>query len=157
RMDRATPAGGFSAYLKSLVDRSPPHVIQSRHGYKLEQRTAQALSDKYGRRETAVRVEKLLLELPATLPNLQERKSMEETMVCFRHVAFRSSVFMAWNLAFDHLCYWILADAKRLADFNARMPIRFPKIKYPDVTKREDFVEMKESHIIDIASSAGVI
>jgi hypothetical protein len=61
RMHRATPAGGFTSYLKSLVERRPPQVIQSRHGYKLEGRTAQVLSDKYGRRETAVRVEKLLL------------------------------------------------------------------------------------------------
>jgi hypothetical protein len=77
--------------------------------------------------------------------------------VCFKHGAFRASVVMAWNLAFDHLCSWIVSDAKRLADFNARMPLRYPKEKYPVVTKREDFVEMKESHIIDIADSAYVV
>jgi hypothetical protein len=157
RMHRATPAGGFTAYLKSLVERRPPQVIQTRHGYKLEQRTAQALSEKYGRRETALRVEKLLLDLPSTLPNLQERAYLEEALVCFRHGAFRASVVMAWNLAFDHLCSWIVSDAKRLADFNARVPVRYAKEKYPAVTKRDDFVEMKESHIIDIADSAYVI
>ena len=58
---------------------------------------------------------------------------------------------------YDHLCHWTLADPKRLGDFNARVPIRYPGEKYPPVTKREDFMDMKESHVIEIAASARLV
>jgi hypothetical protein len=64
---------------------------------------------------------------------------------------------MAWNLAYDHLCHWILADPKRMADFNATSPKRYAGMKYAPVTIREHFSDMKESHVIEIASSADVI
>lgn len=157
QLSRAEPKGGFSAYLNPLADRRPPHVLKGREGYKLEQRIADELSAKYGKRQATIHVEKLLTDLPQKVPNLKERDYLEETLKCLRAGAFRATVVMAWNLAYDHLCYWILGDAKRLSDFNTRSPIRFPGMKYPPVAKREDFIEMTEFHVIEIASSAGII
>jgi hypothetical protein len=157
QIGRAVPSGGFSASLNSLIDRKPPHLLKTRSGYKLEHRVADELTEKYGQRDATIHVDNLLTGLPGKLAKPDERTYLEETLICFRHKAFRAAVVMAWNLAYDHLCHWILADSKRLADFNDASPLRHPKMKYPPVTKREDFIDVKESHVIEIASSANVI
>jgi hypothetical protein len=159
-LGRATPDGGFSAYFKSLEERKPKHLIRSRDGYKLEHRIRDDLSKKYGQRDArdaTIHIEKILAELPAKLANPAERTYLEETLICIRHKAFRAAVVMAWNLAYDHFCYWILADTVRLASFNATSPKRLPGMKYPPITNRDGFTEMKESHVIAIASSSNVI
>lgn len=132
-------------------------MLKDGNGYRLERSVSEELAGEYGKRPAAIHVEKLLANLPSTLPTLKEQEYLEETIKCLRAGAFRATVVMAWNLAYDHLCYWILFDTTRLSDFNARSPVRFPRIGYPPVTKREDFFDMKESHVIEIASSAGLI
>ena len=156
-LGRAIPDGGFSAYFKSLEERKPKHLIRSRDGYKLEHRIRDGLTAKYGKRDATIHIEKILADLPAKLANPAERTYLEETLICIRHKAFRAAVVMAWNLAYDHFCYWILADAARVASFNATSPKRFPGMKYPAITNRDGFTEMKESHVIAIASSGDVI
>jgi hypothetical protein len=156
-LGRAVPDGGFSSYFKSLEERKPKHLIRSREGYKLEHRIGDGLTEKYGKRDATVHVEKILTDLPSKLAKPDERTYLEETLICIRHKAFRATVVMAWNLAYDHLCYWLLADATRLAAFNAASPKRFAGMKYPPVISRDHFTDMKESHVIAIASSADVI
>jgi hypothetical protein len=154
---RAVPDGGFSSYFKSLEERKPKHLIRSRDGYKLEHRINDGLTEKYGQRDATIHIEKILADLPCKLANPDERTYLEETLICIRHKAFRAAVVMAWNLAYDHVCYWMLADASRLAIFNATSPKRFAGMKYPAVINRDGFTEMKESHVIAIASSGDVI
>jgi hypothetical protein len=154
---RAVPDGGFSSYFKSLEERKPKHLIRSREGYKLEHRISDELTERYGQRDATIHIERILTELPSKLAKPDERTYLEETLICIRHKAFRAAVVMAWNLAYDHFCYWILADQSRLTNFNSAAPKRFPGMKYAAVTNREGFSEMKESHVIAIASSADVI
>lgn len=156
-LGRAVPNGGFSSYLKSQVERRPPHLIKSRDGYKLEHRVYDQLTETYGKRDATVYVEKILNDLPPKLAKPDERTYLEETLICVRHKAFRAAVVMAWNLAYDHFCYWILVDSTRLGEFNATSPKRHAGMKYPPVVNRDGFTEMKESHVIEIATSAGII
>jgi hypothetical protein len=157
RMHRALPAGGFTAYLKSLAERKPPHVIKSRYGHKLEHRTFQALAEKYGTREATIKVEKLLTDLPAKLVSPDERSYLEEALTCFRTRAFRAAVVMTWNLTYDHLCYWILSDATRVATFNTQMAKTYAKKNYPPIANRDSFEDPKEFEVLQIAASAGLI
>jgi hypothetical protein len=156
-LGRAVPDGGFSSYFKSLEERKPKHLIRSRDGYKLEHRISDGLTEKFGKRDATVHVERILADLPAKLAKPDERTYLEETLICIRHKAFRAAVVMAWNLAYDHFCYWLLADSTRLAAFNATSPKRFAGMKYPPVVTRDDFTDMKESHVIAISSSADLI
>jgi hypothetical protein len=48
-----------------------------------------------------------LLELPAKIPDLAERSFLDEGLRCLRCKAFRASIVMTWNLAYDHLCRYI--------------------------------------------------
>ena len=70
--------------------------------------------------------------------------------------AFRSAMVMAWNLAYDHLLRWLLADPARLQTFNQRIPARYPK-KQVQIAKFDDFEDLKESEVIEVASSAGLL
>jgi hypothetical protein len=157
QLNRAPPDGGFTAYLNAMINRKPPQLIKRREGYKLEHRISEELSAEYGQRDATVHVDKLLTELPVKLSNPNEHSYLNEALICFRHQAFRAAIVMAWNLTYDHLCYWILADAQRLAKFNVQSPKSYPKMGYPIVITRDDFLEFKESHLIQIAKSGGVI
>jgi hypothetical protein len=63
---------------------------------------------------------------------------------------------MAWNLTFDHLCRWILADVQRLASFNAASATKYPK-KPVKITRFDDFEELKEFDTIEICRTAGLL
>lgn len=157
QLHRAVPAGGFTSYFKSLVNRRPPHVIKGRDGYKLEHRILNELTGQYGGRESAVRVERLLADLPSKLANPDERSYLEEALICFRNRAFRAAVVMTWNLAYDHVCYWILTDSSRVTAFNAQMAKSYAKKNYPPITNRDSFENTKEFEVLQVLKSAGLI
>jgi hypothetical protein len=51
----------------------------------------------------------------------------------------------------------LLADAGRLQTFNQRIAVNFPSKKNVQITAFEDFEDLKESQVITIASSAGLL
>src|SRR6266516_6894913 len=128
--------------LPRLVDRTPPDLLKDAGGYRLEARVRASFDAKYGEAQTTIVVKKLLAELPAKVPGIEERAFLEEVIRCYKAKAFRATVVMAWNLAYDHLLHWLIKDAARLATFNARLPVRYPgKKPMPVITKVEDFIE----------------
>lgn len=157
QLGRAVPNGGFTSFLRSLAERKPPHVIKTRSGYKLEHRIADELTSAYGQREAAIRVDKLLTDLPVKLANPEEKAYLEETLICFRHKAFKAAVVMAWNVAYDHVCHWVLADSQRLAAFNAQLAKTYAKKNYPAISSRDSFEDPKESEVIQVLASASLI
>lgn len=146
----------LNPYLKALTDKKPPELLRDRDGYRLEGRVRAALDQRYGQSQRTVAIGKLLAELPSKVPAVAEQVFLNETLVCYRHAAFRAAIVMAWNLAYSHLLDWILGDAPRLGAFNARIPIRFPKRQGVTVANRTDFEVFKESEVLEIASSAGL-
>jgi hypothetical protein len=144
--------------LERMADKKPPVLLKDGQGYRLHGKVRQTLDAKYGETQTTVVVTKLLAELPANVPGIEERAFLEEVIRCYRARAFRATVVMAWNLAFDHVLHWLLADPTRLATFNARIPVRYPNKKpVPVISKFEDFEELKEREVIDVCSSAGLV
>jgi hypothetical protein len=142
-----------------MEKRRPREVIRNSHGYTLEKRVKDALEEKYGQRPAAIHVDKLLTELPDKVPNLGERTFLDETIICYRCKAFRAAIVMAWNLAYDHLCHYILN--RHLATFNVEWPKQFPKkhlnARIKAVATRDDFGELKESEVIQICRAANII
>ena len=114
----------------------------------------------YGNKGYSVQITQLLKGLPAQIPDLHERTYLDEALACYGAGAFRGAVTMAWNLAYHHLCQFILTN--KLAEFNARWPISNPghhkKAGITAVTRIEDFgEEFKESQVITIARDANII
>lgn len=150
---------GIQPFLASMEKSRPKKVLRNSHGYALEKRIKDVLEEKYGQRPAAIHVDKLLMELPAKVPNLVERTFLDETLTCYRCKAFRAAIVMAWNLAYDHLCHFVLN--KHLAAFNTQWPLSYAhkhkNARIAAVATRDDFGELQESEVIQICRSAGII
>lgn len=66
---------------------------------------------------------------------------------------------MAWNLAYDHLCNYVLK--KKLTEFNTQYPTTYAKkhtkARMKTVKMIDDFAELKESEVVQICRSANII
>lgn len=145
--------GNLARSIEALTEKKPPDLLKKNGAYRLHANPLAELDARYGTPESTVVVEKALAELPAKLTKQSERLYLEETLTCYRHHAFRATVVMSWNLAYDHLLNWILLDSARLAQFNLGIPKRNPKKSHITVAVRSDFEELKEDEVIDIASN----
>jgi hypothetical protein len=147
----------LSRDMARLADRNPPELLRDAGGYRLEARVRSTFEVKYGQAVSSIAVAKLLADLPSKVPSAVESDFLREALLCYRATAFRAAIVMTWNLAFVHLLHWLLADAQRLGTFNARIPIRFPKKQHIQIAMFDDFEDLKESDVIEVASSAGLL
>ncbi|TAU26486.1 hypothetical protein ELI48_10095 [Rhizobium ruizarguesonis] len=145
-----------SVYLPRMAGTKPPELLKERSRYRLARAVRSELDAKYGIHQSVIQVSKLLSDLPDRLPDIAERAFLREALACYRAEAFRACVVMSWNLAFDHLLRWVLADATRLSDFNAAILRRFPKKTGLLISSIEHFEELKESEIIDVCHNASL-
>lgn len=144
-----------SVYLTRMANYAQADVLRVKGGYKLVGKIRKALDDKYGTDAGTVQITKLLAELPSKIPNMAEKAFLEEALKCYRVQAYRAASVMVWNLAYDHLAGWIMADKRRLKKFNDAIPKRFPK-KTLSVAVREDIEEFKEAEFIEVCATAGI-
>ncbi len=154
-LDLASPSS-FGGYFANLV--KSKEILKNSSGYRLENKTREALDAQYGISEVAVKITNLLLTLPEKIPNLAERTYLDEALICYRHRAFRAAVVMTWNLAYHHLCDYVLKS--HLAMFNERWQIKYPSHhkKTPKIiAKMDDFSDqLKESEVIEVCNSASM-
>jgi len=154
------PRPNVSQYLKEMVERKPPLLLRDGRGLYMEGSVRAVYDSKYGHRDSTVKIEKLLADLPGKIPDAAERDFLSEALTCFRNKAFRASIVMTWNLTYFHLCHHVLTH--KLTDFNAGYPTRHPgihkKAKAPTITTYDDFAsDLKESEVIEICRSANII
>jgi hypothetical protein len=150
-----SPPSNVGPFLSAMAERHPKEALKGPLGYKLESRVRESFDSRFGQRAATVHVHKLLSELPARIAVAVQRGYLEEALICFRHRAFRGALVMCWNLAFDHLCEFVLA--KHLANFNAQLPKSFPRADISQIIKRDDFAELKESQVLQVCRSATII
>ncbi len=153
-MDEPNLSGQFSR----LIAKKPKVLLLDADGYYLEHSQREALDKKYGQHETTIALSKLLSDLPGKISNEAEKHFLSEAITCYHHRAFRAAIVMTWNLSYDHLLNWILADASRLSAFNANVAGRVgpKKAATIKITIREDFEDLKESETIDICGTAAL-
>ena len=140
----------MNRFLRSLTEKRPRELLRDAQGYRLAQAVRERLDRELGKAQTVLVVETMLTDLPGKIADDAERLFLNETLTCYRHGAFRAAIVMAWNLAYDHIARWVLADMQRLADFNAAIPKRNPRKAHLAIVKREDFEELKEDETVDI-------
>jgi hypothetical protein len=157
KLVNSEPPTSVSPFLKSLETKKPKQLLRDSNGYRLERRVRDEIDAKYGSRTSTVTVHKLLSGLPSKISSAAEKSYLAEALICFSHGAFRAAVVMAWNLSFDHLCCYIQDDANRLSLFNTQLPRSFPRADISSISKKEDFSELKESQVLLIAKSAGIV
>ncbi|WP_156818815.1 hypothetical protein [Sphingomonas sp. Mn802worker] len=146
-----------SVYLSRLATRKPPLFIYDKRGYFLEGQERKRLDDILVPNTKSAAVSKLLSGLIDQVEDGPERVFLDEAIRCYQVAAFRSSIVMTWNLAYNHLRRWVLSDGSRLGQFNEGASKRFTKSPKPLVCKTDDFDEFKESEFLDACSSGKVI
>jgi hypothetical protein len=153
------PPSNIGPFLNEMEKRKPKVFIKDSRGYYLVGSLRNAFDSAYGQREITVQVTRLLSDLPDKIPSLVERDFFNEALICYRHGAFRAAIVMSWNLAYDHLCDYVLKN--HLAKFNHQWPVRFPKqhakARVSAIASRDDFGELKESEVLEVCKSAGII
>jgi hypothetical protein len=148
----------LSLLFRRLIGRRPKVVLGSRGGIKLEGKIRAEYDRKYGQHETTIAVSKLLKDLIGKVSDEAERLFLSETIKCYHVKAFRAAIVMAWNLAYDHLLHWILADKVRLASFNSKISaVIGPKRGSGTViTNRESFEQLGEKEVLNICNNASL-
>lgn len=144
----------ISQQLINFGQKKPKEVLHNSKGYALEKRVKDSLEAKYGQRASTVQVLQILSDLPQKIPSVNEKIFLQEALICFRHKAFRASMVMCWNLAYDHLCEYVMN--KHIADFNLQLPKTYPKADISAIIKKDDFSELKESQVLQVCRSAGI-
>jgi hypothetical protein len=147
-----------SQYLSDMEGRK--ELLKNAQGYCLEGSLRGKYDAQYGEHDITLSVRQLVRELPDKVPDLAEKDFMKEALICLRHDAARAATIMVWNVAYYHLCQYILKH--ELNEFNSTYKTRFPNkwrdAKVQVLTKYEDFsVDLKESEVIEICKSAQVI
>jgi hypothetical protein len=145
-----------SQYLDRLTKKRPPQLIKSGPGFRLAGTVRRAMDKKIGGNPSVVVVSKLLSDLPTKVPNITERDFLNEALSCYKVKAYRATIVMVWNLAYDHLLEWLLAENARLDRLNNGIQKRFPK-KQVTIAARDDFDEMKESEVIQACRTARLL
>jgi hypothetical protein len=146
-------------YIATLEKKKPKEVLRDGRGLYLPKHIKDDFEMRYGQRESTLQVTRLLIDLPQQVPDLAQRTFLDEALICFRYGAFRAAVVMGWNLAFHHLCDFVLR--KKLTEFNQRWLQNYPghhKNAQKHIVKIEDFADdLKESEVITICASARII
>lgn len=156
--DRHMDEPDLSKIFQRLRARRPKVVLDAGHGIKLEAKIRDNFDKRYGQHETTIAVSQMLKDLIGKVSDEAERLFLSEATKCYNVKAFRAAIVMAWNLAYDHLLKWVIADQQRLSDFNSKIVARIGAKKGTGlvVAKREDFEELKEQEVLDICSNAGL-
>lgn len=146
-----------SKYLKDMDGRE---LLSDRGGYYCEGKFLAKFDTQYGEHDITLNIRQMVKDLVNVLPELGEKDIMKEALICLRHDAGRAAIIMVWNIAYYHLCQYVLKH--KLKEFNDRCPIRYPKkwklTDLPVISKYGDFAaEMKESEVIEVCNSAGII
>lgn len=151
----ALPAN-IGTQMQQMAEKRPPELLRDAKGYRLENRVKEQIDGKYGRAAETVVVDAMLQALPGKISDEAERMFLSEAITCFRHQAFRATIVMTWNLAYDHLLNWVIA--KHLPAFNAAIPVKFKKRVGVVMTKKEDFSdEFTEFEVIEVCGTASII
>ncbi len=145
-----------SQYLDRLNSKKPPQVVKAGAGFRLSGTVRRAMDTRVGGNPSVIAVSKLLSDLPAKVPNVAERDFLNEALGCYKVKAYRAAIVMTWNLAYDHLMGWLLAEQARLDKLNDAIKKRFPKLTVV-VAVRDDFDELKESQVIDACRTARLL
>ena len=148
----------LAAHLSEGLKSMPRRLVKTDGGYRLFAGRREQIGSLLGTSKPAVVPAPTLNKLEALIPSGPKRDFLHEAILCFAAGATRAAVVMVWNLALHHLQDHVLADAGRLAEFNAALAASTDRrVKVKSVSKQDDFTEMPESLFLLFCRQARVI
>jgi hypothetical protein len=146
-----------SQYLARMENKE---LLRDGSGYFMEGSLREKYDKKYGEHDITLNIRQMVKDLITLMPELGEKDIFQEALKCLKYDAGRAAIIMVWNIAFYHLCQYVLKHKRQ--EFNDRIPIRYPgkwkAANMPLITKYDDFGdEMSEREVIEVCNSAGII
>jgi hypothetical protein len=150
--------GNTSQYLKNME--AAGELLKDARGYYCEGKFLEKYNKQYGEHEITLNVRQMVKDLVNVIPDLGEKDIFQEALKCLKYDAGRAAIIMVWNIAFYHLCQYIITH--KLAEFNNRIPIKYPgkwkAANMPLIKVYDDFGDnMSEREVLEVANSAGII
>lgn len=145
-----------SQYLIGLENKE---LLKNKNGYYGEGKFLARYNEKYGTHDITLNIRQKVKDLINKVPDVAEKDFMIEAEICLRHDAGRATIIMVWNVAFYHLCQYIMKHD--LAKFNAGFQTHYNKLwqqaKVQTMVNYDDFLTLKESVVIDICKREQII
>src|ERR1700691_1527974 len=135
-------------------------LLKDKNGYHCEGKFLAKYDKDYGTHGIPLSIRQKVKDLINAVPDIAEKDFMKEAEICLLHDAGRATIIMVWNVAFYHLCQFILAH--KLAEFNAGYQKHYNKkwldAKVQNIKTYDDFsVDLKESVVIDICKREQIV
>ena len=139
--------------MNALSKRKPARFLKDKNGYRLSAIARNEMQILLPLREHGKATTEMLSALIPSLQDEAQHSFLTEAITCYSHGAYRAAIVMVWNLAYSHVCDRIFRNS--LPKFNAQLAKILPKSN--EVVKRADFDDLKESKVIEVARSAGIL
>lgn len=134
-------------------------LLQDKQGYYGEGKFIAKYDQTYGTHDITLKIRQKVKDLINQVPDVGEKDFMKEAGICLRHDAGRATIIMVWNVAFYHLCRFIIEH--RLSAFNASFQKHYPNLwkdaKVKTMVNYDDFLTLKESVVIDLCKRDQII
>lgn len=144
--------------IKRLCEKKKKALMWDKAGYYMEGNCRRVFDDDYLIRDEPVRhlTSQSLKGIADKIAEPSQKTYLAEALSCYGVGAFRATIVMAWNLAYDHFTRWLIADHGRLTSFNTSLGIKYPK-KSVVICDIDSFAELKEFDVIETAQHAKLI
>lgn len=148
------PYTRLSAYLSDNATRTEGKYVKKDKGYRLSRSTFDEIERKVKNEPEKTYVSEELQKLVDTVQNPTEKTFLIETLNSYKVRSYRATVVMMWILTIYHLEKYIYE--KRINEFNNALS-KNPDNQNKKIGDFKDFDSLKESKLIEVARSAGII
>lgn len=123
-------------------------------GYRLTKAKYDEIDRLVKQEPTKVSVSSQLTDLVDQVTDGSEKSFLAEAINCYRIEAYRGFIIMVWIVAMDHLQKHIFANF--LTEFNTALA-KSPDKKMKKIVNYDDFSDLPENKLIELARSSSVI
>jgi hypothetical protein len=146
-----------SQYLIEMEGRG--ELLKDKNGYYCEGKFLAKYDGLHGTHAITLDIRQKAKDLINAVPDVAEKDFMKEAEICLLHDAGRATIIMVWNVAFYHLCQYILKH--HLAKFNASFQTHYAGLwqqaRVRVMQNYDDFSTLKESVVIDICKREQIV
>jgi hypothetical protein len=157
---KVQPYSNISSYLslnsKRTKGKKKQRFLKMNGGYTLELsrqvELAESLQKSVGKDKAIASLD----SLSTKIKDQNEKSFHDEAVICFKIGAHRASIVMTWLLTVHHLCKYI--QTHHLPAFDAALAKeKDRRIKLNAIKSFDDFSDIPEAKLIELARAAGII
>jgi hypothetical protein len=148
---------GLADYLSKESRKKNGKYIKEKVGYSLERNTSSYIKKQLGCEPSKITASKKLIEVTNLVTEKNELSFLKEAINCYQISSFRAAIIMVWILTINHLQRYIFNNHNNLADFNLALSKNPLSKKTTQISKYDDFSDIKEERMVELMRSSKII